>query len=156
MSETVHSRAQQLIAQHRIEGISSGDEGWLSAHLQECEACTALHQQTQVALAAFRSMNIDLPENLAARAQLRVRMRAEELPIKDGSRALLWAIAGVSWVLGLASAPLVWRGFAWIGSKLSLPDPVWQAGVVLWWLVPGLAAIGAVLLQKKRVEREAE
>jgi len=29
-----------------------------------------------------------------------------------------------------------------------LPKIVWQLGVVLWWLVPGIVATGAVLLQK--------
>jgi hypothetical protein len=101
-------------------------------------------------------MSIELPKNLATRTQLRVRLRAEELPTHTTGRALLWAIAAVSWALGLASAPLVWRGFAWLGSELNLPDPVWQAGVVLWWLVPGVVAVGAVVLQKRKVERAAE
>lgn len=148
MSESNHARAQQLIARQRVEGLSSDEQVWLSAHLQECEACTALHQQTQAALSAFRSMNIELPKNLAARTQLRVRLRAEELPARNGSRALLWAIAGVSWLLGLASAPLVWRGFAWVGGELGLPKIIWQLGVALWWLVPGIVATGTILLQK--------
>jgi len=148
MSESNHARAQHLIAQQRVEGISSGELAWLSAHLQECEACTALHQQTQVALSAFRSMNIALPKNLAARTQLRVRLRAEEMPSRNPGRFLLWAIAGVSWLLGLASAPLVWRGFEWAGTQLGLPRIVWQLGVAVWWLVPGMVATGAILLQK--------
>lgn len=156
MSEGLHVRAQQLIAKHRVEGISAEEQAWLSAHLAECEACSAVQAQTVQALTAFRSVNIELPKNLAARTQLRVRLRAEELPVRDGSRVLLWAIAAVSWVLGIASAPLVWRGFAWVGSELHLPDLVWQAGVVLWWLVPGVVAIGAVMMQKRRVERAAE
>jgi hypothetical protein len=156
MSENLHERAQQLIAQQRAEGISTEEQNWLSAHLAECEACTALQTQTAQALAAFRSMNIELPKNLAARTQLRVRLRAEELPVRDGSRVLLWAIAGVSWLLGLASAPLVWRGFEWAGTELGLPKIVWQLGVVLWWLVPGAVAVGAVVMQTRRVERAAE
>jgi predicted anti-sigma-YlaC factor YlaD len=148
MSESNHARAQQLIAQQRVEGISSGERAWLSAHLQECEACTALQQQTQMALSALRSMSIDLPKNLAARTQLRVRLRAEEMPSRNPVRFLLWAIAGVSWLLGLASAPLVWRGFEWAGTQLGLPRIVWQLGVAVWWLVPGIVATGAILLQK--------
>ncbi|HJZ63323.1 MAG TPA: hypothetical protein VKD70_03325 [Candidatus Acidoferrum sp.] len=154
MNETLHSRAQQLIAKQRIEGISAEDQVWLSAHLAECEACSARQSQTAQALSAFRSMNIELPKNLAARTQLRVRMRAEELPAHNPGRFLLWAIAGVSWLLGLASAPFVWRGFEWLGGELGLPRIVWQIGVALWWLVPGIVATGAVLLQKwARTER---
>ena len=148
MSENLHERAQQLITQQRVEGISTEEQNWLSAHLAACEACSTLQAQTAQALTAFRSMNIELPKNLAARTQLRVRLRANELPAHNPGRFLLWAIAGVSWLLGLASAPLVWRGFEWAGTELGLPKFVWQLGVVVWWLVPGIVATGAILLQK--------
>jgi hypothetical protein len=154
--DNFHARATQLIAQQRVEGISTDEQSWLAAHLAECDACSAVQAQTAQALNAFRGMSVELPTNLAARTQLRVRLRAEELPAHNTGRALLWAIAAVSWVLGLASAPLVWRGFAWLGSEFDLPDMVWQAGVVLWWLVPGVVAVGAVVLQKRKVERAAE
>ena len=156
MNENIHTRAMQLIAKQRIERISPEEQASLAAHLAECESCSAFHVQTTQALAAFRSINIELPKNLAARAQMRVRLRAEELPAQTTGRALLWAIAAVSWVLGLASAPIVWRGFAWLGGEFELPDVVWKAGVVLWWLVPGVVAVGAVILQKRKVERAAE
>ena len=148
MNNDLHVRAQQLIAKQRIEGVSVEEQTWLAAHLVECEACSALQMQTAQALAAFRSMNIELPQNLAARTQLRVRLRAEELPTHNPSRLLLWAIAGVSWLLGLASAPMVWRGFAWAGSELGLPKIVWQVGVALWWLLPGVVATGTILLHR--------
>jgi hypothetical protein len=156
MNDNPHIRATQLIAKKSIERISTEEQSWLATHLDECEACSLVQAQTAHALNAFRAMNIELPKNLAARAQMRVRLRAEELPAHNPGRALLLAIAAVSWVLGLASAPLVWRGFAWLGSEFNLPDPVWQAGVVLWWLVPGVVAVGAVILQKHKVERAAE
>ena len=137
-----------MIAKQRVEGISAKELTWLSAHLAECEACIAVQSQTVQALAALRSMNIELPKNLAARAQLRVRLRADELPAHNPGRFVLWTIAGVSWLLGLASAPLVWRGFEWAGTELGLPKIIWQLGVALWWLVPGIVATGAILLQK--------
>ena len=149
MSNDVHVRAQQLIAKQRVEGITGDEQAWLTSHLAECEACSAAQMQMMQVLAAFRSVNIELPKNLAARTQLRVRMRAEELPAHNPGRFLLWAIAGVSWLLGLASAPLVWRGFEWAGGQLGLPKIVWQLGVALWWLVPGLLATGMVLLQRR-------
>ena len=148
MSEDLHERAHQLIAKDRIEGVSVEEQAWLAAHLAECEACFARQAQTARTLAAFRSMNIDLPRNLAERTKFRVRLRTEELSSHNPSRLLLFAITGISWLLGLASAPLVWRGFEWAGGHLGLPKIVWQFGVVLWWLVPGIVATGAVLLQK--------
>ena len=156
MSENLHERALHFIAQQRVEGISTEEQTWLSAHLAECESCSLVQAQTAQALAAFRSMNIELPKNLAARTQLRVRLRAEELPTHNPGRLLLWVLTGFSWLVGVASAPLVWRGFAWLGEEFSLPKLVWQSGVVLWWLVPGLLAAGAVVLQRRGVERESE
>jgi len=148
MNNDTHERARRFMAQQRVEGISAEEETWLAAHLAECEACSTVQAQAARALAAFRGMNIELPNNLAARTQLRVRMRAEEMPAHNPGRLLLWAIAGVSWLLGLASAPLVWRGFEWLGDELGLPRIVWQMGVALWWLVPGVVATGTILLQK--------
>ena len=156
MSETNHSRAKQLIAQQRIEGISTSDQAWLAAHLQECDECSTLHQQTQTALASLRSMSIDLPKNLAARAQLRVRMRAEELGEREPGRKLLWGLIGVSWMLGVATAPFVWKAFSWVGSEIGLPKAVLMLGMALWWLVPGLLITGAVVVQKEKTERGAE
>ncbi|HLK04748.1 MAG TPA: hypothetical protein VKT53_09935 [Candidatus Acidoferrum sp.] len=148
MNNNLHEQAQQLMAKQRVEGISADEQTWLAAHLSECEDCSALHARTSEALAAFRSMSIEVPRNLAARTQLRVRMRAEELPARKASSVLLWAIAATSWVLGLASAPLVWRGFEWAGTELHLPKLVWASGVVLWWTVPALVAVGVVLRER--------
>jgi len=148
VNENIHTRAMQLLAKERVEGISAEEQTSLAAHLAECESCSALQTQTTQALAAFRSINIELPKNLAARAQMRVRLRADELPAHNPGRLLLWAIAGVSWLLGLASAPIVWRGFEWAGTELGLPKLVWQLAVALWWLVPGVVATGTILLQK--------
>ena len=156
MSDSNHKRAEQLLAERRIEGISTDEQSWLAAHLSDCEACSALDADTGNALAALRSMNIDLPKNLASRTQLRVRMRAEELNEREPGRKLLWGLAGISWMLGVATAPFVWHGFEWAGNELGLPKIVWATGVALWWLVPGLLITGAVVMQKQKAEREAD
>jgi hypothetical protein len=148
MNGEMHERAQKLMAQRHIEGISTEEQTWLAAHLATCEPCSGVQAQIVHSLTAFRNLNIELPKNLAARTQLRVRLRADELPAHNPERFVLWAIAGVSWLLGLASAPLVWRGFEWAGTELGLPKIVWQVGVALWWLVPGMVATGTILLQK--------
>jgi len=56
----------------------------------------------------------------------------------------------LSWIFGIASAPLVWRGFAWLGGEFGLPKFVWVAGVAMWWIVPALVATGVVLLEQGR------
>src|SRR5262249_28276046 len=132
------------------------DDRWLAEHLAECESCAAADTQMTEALAAMRSMQISLPRNLAARTQMRVRLRAEELREHGPANRLIWAVAVMSWIFGLATAPLVWRGFAWVGGELHLPKLVWMAGVVLWWAVPALVATGVVLLGHKGQAGAAE
>ena len=145
MSENVHQRALQLIAQARVEGIAGADSTWLRAHLEECELCAEHGRQTDRALRSLRTAAIPLPEGLASRTQFRVRLRAEELREHGLGGKLLWTIAGVSWALGIASAPWVWRAFEWVGHRTGAPKVIWEVGFVMWWAVPALLATGVVL-----------
>ena len=156
MTNDLHTRAQKLIAQQHIEPISPDDARWLNTHLAECESCAAEQLQLGESISTLRSMHIDLPRNLASRTQLRVRLRAEELREHSPVNRLIWAVAAMSWVFGLATAPFVWRGFAWLGSELHLPKLVWATGVVLWWAVPALVATGIVLFGHKAHSSAAE
>ena len=148
MSENLHQRAQQLFAQSLVEGISSTDQAWLEAHLRDCATCAREIASTRELLHALRSVPVSVPRDLAARTQMRVRLRAQESTQTSGSSALLWVITGASWLLGVLSAPLVWRGFAWVGAQLNVPKPVLELGFVLWWAVPALIAVAAVLHQR--------
>jgi len=145
MSAGIHDRALQLIAQERVEGISPAEREWLAAHLQDCAHCAELARQTDQALRSMRTAAIPLPRGLASRAQFRVRLRAEELREHGLGRKLLWTIAGVSWALGIASAPWVWRAFEWVGHRTGAPKLIWEVGFVMWWAVPALLATGVVL-----------
>ncbi|HWZ98044.1 MAG TPA: hypothetical protein VN025_09805 [Candidatus Dormibacteraeota bacterium] len=156
MSNNTHERAQQLIAQRRIEGVSADEQSWLAAHLVECDLCSAVDAQTGAALSVLRSTQIELPRNLASRTQLRVRLRADELNEREPGRRLLWALVAISWMIGVATAPLVWSGFEWVGNEFGLPKVVLISGMALWWLVPGLLVTGAVVIQKEKTQREAE
>ena len=145
MSAGIHDRALQLIAQVRVEGISPAEREWLAAHLQDCAHCAELARQTDQALRSMRTAAIPLPRGLASRTQFRVRLRAEELREHGLGRKLLWTIAGVSWALGIASAPWVWRAFEWVGHRTGAPKLIWEVGFVMWWAVPALLATGVVL-----------
>jgi hypothetical protein len=145
MSDGIHSRALQLIAQERVEGISPVEREWLTAHLQDCARCAELARQTDQALRSMRTAAIPIPRGLASRTQFRVRLRAEELREHGLGRQLLWTIAGVSWALGIASAPWVWRAFEWVGHRTGAPKLIWEVGFVMWWAVPALLATGVVL-----------
>ena len=149
MNGQIHQRANELLARRRVEPISREDDLWLAAHLAECESCSAEDARMADALSALRSMHISVPRNLASRTQLRVRMRAQELREHGPANRLIWAVAIMSWVFGLATAPFVWRGFEWVGGELHLPKLVWAAGVVLWWIIPALVASAIVLLGQK-------
>jgi hypothetical protein len=145
MSDGIHDRALQLIAQERVEGISPAEREWLTAHLQDCARCAELARQTDQALRSMRTAAIPIPRGLASRTQFRVRLRAEELREHGLGRQLLWTIAGVSWALGIASAPWVWRAFEWVGHRTGAPKLIWEVGFVMWWAVPALLATGVVL-----------
>jgi len=148
MSENIHQRAEQLFAQSLVEGLSSSDQAWLEAHVRECPECARQTASTQELLRALRNVPVSIPHDLAARTQLRVRLRAEESAQTSTSGALLWIITAASWLLGVLSAPLVWRGFAWLGVEFNLPKPMLELGFVLWWAVPALIAVATVLHQR--------
>ena len=148
MSENLHTRAQNLLAQSLIEGLGGAEQSWLDAHLRECPGCSREAIRTRELLRAFRNVPVSVPRDLAARTQMRVRLRAQESAQVSTSSVLLWVITAASWLLGVFSAPLVWRGFAWVGAQWNLPKPVLEFGFVMWWVVPALVAVGVVLYQR--------
>jgi len=149
MDEQTHQRAKKLIAQQHAEILSAEEWHWLNAHLAECESCATEQRQLRESLSALRAMHLDLPPNLASRTQFRVRMRAEELREKEPARKFVWAIAAISWALGVATAPFVWRGIEWLGHTTGAPTIILQVGFVLWWSVPPVIAAWAALFDKR-------
>jgi predicted anti-sigma-YlaC factor YlaD len=152
--ENIHERALQLISQERIEGIPTSENAWLAAHLQECEGCANFAQKTSAALRSLQTMPIALPAGLAERTQFRVGLRAQQLRQHEPRRRALWIAAGVSWVTGVASAPYVWRLFAWLGEQAGVPKLVWEAGFGLWWAVPALIAAVVLLTEHEKQSSE--
>jgi hypothetical protein len=148
MSENVHIRATELFEQALVEGLGPADQSWLDAHLRECEDCSRELVRTKELVRAFRMVPVSVPGDLAARTQLRVRLRVRETAPASNGSALLWVITAASWLLGVMSAPLVWRIFAWAGGELRLPKLVLELGFVLWWTVPALVAVAVVLQQR--------
>ena len=154
MTSDKHVHARDLIARRHVEGLAPEDQNWLNAHLAECESCAGEASRLTESLSALRTMHMDLPRNLASRAQFRVRIRAEELRDKEPAKKFVWAIAGVSWALGVATAPWVWHGIEWLGQATGAPRLLLQAGFVLWWSVPPLIAAWAALSLKRVVQPE--
>ncbi|HXE33556.1 MAG TPA: hypothetical protein VN087_06570 [Verrucomicrobiae bacterium] len=156
MNENLHARAEKLIAQERIEGISQPEREWLAAHLRECAACAQVAQQTSNALGVLRGLPISLPRGLAARTQFRVQLRAQEMREREPKRRLLWIMCAMSWALGIATAPYVWRAFEWVGDRMGLPRLIWEMGFGLWWTIPALVAAAVVLMENLRQANERD
>ena len=148
MTGNPHVRAQQLFAQSVIEGLASADQEWLARHLRACDSCSRETASTRELLSALRAVPVAVPRDLAARTQMRVRLRAQQVAQASESNFLLWVVTVASWLLGVFSAPLVWRGFTWVGVQLNLPKPVLELGFVLWWAIPALIAVAVVIHQR--------
>jgi len=156
MSETLHARAEKLIAQERIEGISQTERDWLTAHLRECATCSQVAQQTSNALRALRALPVPLPRGLAERTKFRVQLRAQEMREREPKRRLLWIMCAMSWGLGIATAPYVWQAFEWAGERIGVPRLVWEMGFGLWWTIPALVAAAVVVLENLRQANERD
>jgi hypothetical protein len=148
MSENIHARTQGLLAESLVEGIPAESQSWLEQHLLNCEECARQAETTRGMLRALRGVAVAVPADLAARTQLRVRLRAQETAQGSRSGLVLWLLTGMSWLLGIFSAPLIWRGFSWLGAEFGAPKLALQFGFVLWWAVPALLAVGVVLHQR--------
>ena len=156
MNENLHSRAEKLVAQERVEGISQSERDWLAAHLRECQSCAQIAQQTSDVLRVLRGMPIPLPRGLAERTRFRVQLRAQELRAREPKRRLLWIMCAMSWGLGIATAPYVWQAFEWIGQHTGAPRLVLEFGFGLWWAIPALFAAAIVILENLRQANERE
>jgi anti-sigma factor RsiW len=144
MNQEIHARAEQLIAQERVEGLSSSDQHWLRQHLAECASCAARASATEQAIRSLRGLSVPLPKTLASRTQFRVRLRAQQLRGEPRWR-VVWAACGLSWAFGAATAPYVWRGLEWAGHRIGVPNIIWELGFGLWWALPA-AVVGIILL----------
>jgi predicted anti-sigma-YlaC factor YlaD len=156
MNEQTHARAEKLIAQQRVEGISAAEQQWLVAHLRECPRCAQFAQQTNDAVRVLRSAAIamQVPRGLAERTRFRLQLRAQELREREPKSRLLWILCAVSWALGLASAPYVWQGLQWIGDHTGAPRLLLEFGFGLWWAIPALFAAAVVVIENLRQANE--
>ena len=147
-----HARARELIAQQFVEGIADSDREWLEQHSAACPECAGMARATEQSIRQLRSVPIALPPDLAARAQLRVYLRAQEMQPEEHRGWTLWVAFALCWMTGVASAPLVWRGFEWFGHFAGIPGVVLKLAFGLWWGVPAAIAAGIWTLEKRRIE----
>lgn len=149
-----HERARQLIDQDLIEGLGPDDRRWLMDHLATCESCASRSASTEATLRVLKSISVPIPPGLAASTSLCVHEKAAQLRHWQARNVALIAGCAISWMAGVASAPLVWRLCEWLGTTLALPRIVWELGFLSWWLVPAASAGLVILWVNARAARE--
>jgi hypothetical protein len=150
--QTIHERAERLIAQELIEGISQGDRRWLEEHLRDCEQCSGSAAAVGRALKALKSIATPVPSGLAQRTQFRVHLRMQEKQAVKARSGFLWLACAISWIFGAVSAPYVWQGLQWVTQRMALPRFVPELGFGLWWALPAIVA-GAIVLAENAKDR---
>jgi predicted anti-sigma-YlaC factor YlaD len=161
MTQSTHEQAQELIAlagaNYRANDrandragsndLSSAQQNWLRAHLEECVACRNYAEAADRAVRALRSQPVAADFSLVRTTQMRVRSRALELR-RQQERLWVICVCCVAVTLVTASTTAVlWGGFTWLGQQARLPGPVWQFGLLAIGLMPAIVT-GILMLAR--------
>ena len=150
MRDDIHERALQLVDKRQVEGLSAEEHNGLEAHLESCAQCQKGALETERALRALRSAVPRFDVTLVLTTQMRARIRARELIENAARMRALWISCTLSWVLGVLSALLLWRGFEWMGQRLAMPKAVWITGFALSWVAPAVVAAAVIAWRQAR------
>ncbi|HVP53441.1 MAG TPA: hypothetical protein VMU45_00470 [Candidatus Eisenbacteria bacterium] len=139
MNGNVHERAMELLTLRDVEGISENDARWLQFHLAECADCAAFEEALSGTEQAVRSVTVMASAALLNETRARVHARAEQLREQQERTVLI----GVSFCLGVLTSTFTawvwWKCGAWVAETLGLPSGIVEPGVLLFWLLPGMA-----------------
>ncbi|MGO8732404.1 MAG: hypothetical protein ACLQVM_06410 [Terriglobia bacterium] len=150
MMEDIHERALKLIDKMLVEGVTAEERDWLKPHLESCAECRKRGSETERALRALRLALPQFDPALVRTTQMRARIRARELIENAVRMRALWISCTLSWVLGVVTAPLLWRGFEWIGYRLAISRAVWMTGFALSWVTPAVVIAAAIAWRQAR------
>jgi anti-sigma factor RsiW len=150
MRDDIHERALQLVDKRQVEGLTAEEHNGLEAHLESCAQCQKRALETERALHALRSAAPRFDLALVLTTQMRARIRARELTENAARMRALWVSCTLSWVLGVVSAPLLWRGFEWMGQRLAISRAVWMTGFALSWVAPAVVAAAVIAWRQAR------
>lgn len=145
MTRNAHDEARELIALG--VGFSDAKQDWLQAHLQECAACREYSEGAGRMVRALRSQPLAADSSLVRTTQMRVRFHASRL---REARERLWLVGMACLGVGLSAtltAPLLWRLFAWMGTRAGVSNWVWQASFTFFWIAPALL-VSALLMAR--------
>jgi anti-sigma factor RsiW len=139
-----HEQAKKLLAAAQVEGISASEHHWLEAHLAACSECSSEAQALGAAIELLRELSVTVRPEITLRTRLAVQRRAEQRRLRQESWVPLWIAVAVSSVWIVFTAPYVWSVFAWFGSVLHLPEPIWQLTFLTWWFLPATIVAAVV------------
>lgn len=154
MTADLHERAKHLVTASSVAEISRDEQEWLNAHLADCPDCSTYAAEVRRSVVLLRSISIPLRPSLVAATRRRVQLRALELRRQEAGLRTLWVSCALSWLLGVASAPLLWWAFQWVGQRLDVPRVVWITAFGFWWLTPAVAVGAALAWQGTRTWQE--
>ena len=146
-------RARRLIERDGVEGIAADEREWRDGHIAACASCAAYEALQAEAIRTVRFEKVEVPPDLALRTRFRVSLRGQELRRRQSAWAL-WVSLVLSWVVGVASAPLVWRAADWVARSAGAPQVMTWVAVGMWWAAPAAIAAGVWMFERKRVEEE--
>lgn len=144
MMADFHERARQLLTEAWIEDLGADDAAWLSSHVASCERCARFAAGLQESVSLLRSARIHAEPALVDASKRSARLYAERVRETQNRFRLLAVSCVLSAIWGGVSLPWLWRAFVWIGQAAKVPDAVWQAAFVLFWLLPSVVAAVAL------------
>jgi hypothetical protein len=154
VNDNTHQRARRLIDRLAIEGLAASDREWLDSHVSSCEECALLQQATDRAIGAFHAISAFPRPAVVSAVRRQVHARAYELRRQAAIQRPIWLACALSWCWMLITTPWFWRAFAWLGSVIGAPSPVWQAAFIMAWFLP--ATVLAAVVAWKRTHHVAQ
>ncbi len=151
MRGDIHERARQLMAAGNTE---KGDRAWLESHVHGCAECARFREQIEIVVRALQSVSVMPSPGLVSVTKINVRLRARELRERQARLRPLWIACTVAFLLSLVTTPYLWWSFEWIGRTLRLPDPLWQLGFMMSWVLPAVLATALVIARETHFTRQ--
>ena len=149
MTQSTHEQARELIALAGANDadLSSAQQTWVRAHLDECAACRNYADAAGQVVRALRSQPVAADFALVRTTQMRVRSRALELRRQQERLWVICVCCVAVTVVTASTTALLWRGLAWMGQQAWLPGPVWLVGLLMLGLMPAIVA-GMLMLAR--------
>jgi hypothetical protein len=121
-----------------MEAISPDEQRWLHRHTEECAACRRYGELSRRAIRALDSFAFELDPEAALRVENAIRSRTNRLASTEfhGRRSFVGAVAAM--LLTIAGSIAMWQPVAWLAGRCNLPNPAWQMGFAMLWLLPSI------------------